>query len=78
MRDEKKNAWKLVRTVTHLSEREIITDAFSNSETNTQEIERVRISSNKICIREDLAKEEMVFSKESSSAVFEMGSVELV
>ena len=30
------------------------------------------------CIREDLAKEKMVFSKESSRAVFEMGNVELI
>ena len=63
---------------THLSEQEVITDAFSNNEANTQEIERVRIGSNKICIREYLAKEKMVFSKGSSRAVFEMGNVGLV
>ena len=51
---------------------------FSNNEANTQEIERVQIGSNKICIREDLAKEKMVFSKESSRAIFEMGNVELI
>ena len=33
---------------------------------------------NKICIREDLAKEKMVLSKDSSHAVFEMGNVELI
>ena len=45
------------------------------TETNTIAIERVKIGSNKICIREDLAKEHMMFSKESSQAVFEMGNV---
>ena len=63
---------------THLSEQEVITDAFSNTEANTQEIERMKIGSDKICIREDLAEEKMVFSKESSRAVFEMGNVELI
>ena len=68
-----------VRTVskvhvgTHLSEQEVITDAFSN-DANTQEIERVKSGSNKICFREDQAKEMMVFSEESSRAVFEMGN----
>ena len=75
---------KLVRIVskvdvdTHLSEQEAITDAFSNNEANTQEIERVKNGSNKICIREDPAEEKMVFSKESSRAVFEMGNVEQI
>ena len=63
---------------THLSEQEVITDAPSNNEANTQEIERVKIGSNTICILEDLAKEKMVFNKESSRAVFEMGNVELI
>ena len=72
---------KPVRTVskvdvsTHLSEQEVITDSFSKNEANSQEIERVKIGSNKNCIREDLAKEKMVLSKESSRAVFEMGNV---
>ena len=57
---------------THLSEKGVITDAFSNNEANTQDIERVKIGPNNICIREDLAKEKMVFSKESSRAIFEM------
>ena len=47
---------------TQLSEQEVITDAFSNNEADTQEIERVKIGSNKICIREDLAKEKVVFT----------------
>ena len=63
---------------THVSEHEVITVAFSNNEANTQDIERVKIGSNKICIREDLATDMMVFSKESSRAVFEMGNVELI
>ena len=57
----------------HLSEQEVITDAFSNNEEDTQEIERVKIVSNKICIHDDLAKENMVFSKESRSAVVVIG-----
>ena len=75
---------KLVRATceadvgTHLSEKEVITDAFSNNEGNTQDIGRVNIGSNEICIREDPAKEEMVFSKESCRAIFEMGDVELI
>ena len=47
-------------------------------DTNTEDIERIKIGSNKVCIREDLAKEKMVFSKESSQAIFEMGNVELM
>ena len=91
VRDETKNATgveiasrKLVRTVSkvdvaaHLSELEVIRDVLSNNEANTQELERVKIGSNKICFREDLAKEKMVFSKESSRAVFEMGNVKLI
>ena len=63
---------------THLSEQAVITDAFSNNEANTQEIERAKIGSKNICIRDDQAKEKMVYSKESSRAVFEMGNVELI
>ena len=49
---------------THLSEQEVITDAFSKNETNTQEKPNEgKIGSHKICIREDLAKENMVFSQ---------------
>ena len=40
--------------------------------------ERMKFGSHKICIREDLAKEKMVFSQESSQAIFEMGDVELI
>ena len=62
----------------HLTEKEALTDAFSNNEASTQEIERIKIGSNRNCIREDLAKVEMVLSKESSRAIFEMGNVELI
>ena len=55
---------------THLSEQEVITCVFSNNEVDTQEIERVKIGWNIICIREDLAKVKIVFSKESSCAIF--------
>ena len=75
------NSMRTVSTVdvgTHLSEQEVITDAFSNNEANAQGIERVKIGSNKICVREDLATDKMVFSKESRRAVFELGSVGLI
>ena len=51
---------------------------FSHNEANTQEIERGKNGSNKFCIHEDPAKEKMVFSKESSRAVFEMDNVDLI
>ena len=38
---------------THLSGQEVAADALLKNEANTQEIERVKIGSNKICIRED-------------------------
>ena len=37
-----------------------------------------KIGSNKIRIREDLAKEKIVFNQESSQAIFEMGNVQLL
>ena len=91
MRDDTKHATKVeiasakpvratseVDVGTHLSEQEVITDAFSNNEANTQDIERLKICSNKICIREDLAEEKMVFTRESSRDTLEMGNVELI
>ena len=54
---------------THLTEREALADAFSNTDSNTQEIERIKIGSNKYVIREDLAKEKMVFSKGSQQRI---------
>ena len=61
-----------------LSGQEVITDALLKNDANTQEIERVKIGSNKICIREDPAKDNMMFSEETSRAIFEMGNVELI
>ena len=57
---------------THLTLKEELTD------TNTKAIERIKIGSNKICIQEDLANEKMMFSTESSQAIFNMGHVELI
>ena len=56
---------------THLTVKEELTD------TKKKAIERIKIGSNKICIQEDLAKEKMVFSKESRQAIFNMGNVGL-
>ena len=91
MRDETKNAPEVematgntertaskVHVGAHLSEQEVVTDAVLKNEANTQEIQRVKIGSNNICIREDLAKDKMVFSEKSGRAVFKMGSVELI
>ena len=63
MRDDTKHATEVERAFrklvhatseadaeTHLTEKEVLTDAFSNNEANTQEVERVQIGSNKICI----------------------------
>ena len=41
-------------------------------------MERIKIGSNKICIRNDLAKKNMTFSQESCQAILEMGNVELI
>ena len=68
---------------THLGDKEVSTDALVKteavkelSETNTKAIERIKTGSNKICVREDLAKEIMMLSQESSQGIFEMGNVE--
>ena len=63
---------------THLDGREVNTDVFPDDGANNQIIARIKIGSHKICMREDLAKEKMVFSQESSQAIFEMGNVELI
>ena len=71
---------------THLGGKEVSTNALLKNETmkeeitetNTKVVERIRSRSNKICVREDLAKEKMMFSEESSQAIFEMGNVELI
>ena len=56
---------------THLTGKQGLTD------TNTKKIEKIKTGSNKICIREDLAKDKMVFSKETRHTISEMGNVEL-
>ena len=71
---------------THLGDKEVSTNALLENEavkeeltdTNTKASESVTTGSNKICVREDLAKEKMVFNQESSQAIFEMGNVELI
>ena len=63
---------------THLSGQEVATDALLKNEAKTQEIERVTIGSNKICIRENPAQDKMLFSEESSRAIFEMDNAELI
>ena len=64
---------------THLSEKKKSSQMHSRTTRRiTQDVERVKIGSHKICIREDLAKEKMVFSEESSRAIFEMGNLELI
>ena len=45
---------------------------------NTEVMERINIGSNKMCVRSDLAKKNMMFSQESCQAIFEMGYVELI
>ena len=47
-------------------------------EANTEVMERINIGSNKICIRSDLTKKNMMFSQESCQAIVEMGNVELI
>ena len=82
---------KLGQTTSHMEtdaflKQEVITNTLSQAEAvkeeiaekNTEVIERIRIGSNKICVREDLAKENMMFSQESNHAIFEMGNVELI
>ena len=62
-------------STTALLEREAVKEIIA--ETKTKAIERIKIASNKICIREDLAKENMMFSQEYSQVIFGMGNVEL-
>ena len=71
---------------TRLGDKEVSTDALLKSEavkeeiteTNTKATERIKSGSNQICIREDLVKEKIMFSRESCPAIFEMGNVELI
>ena len=45
---------------------------------NNQHVNKVKAGSNKISIRNDLAKDGMIFSEESRRAICEMGHVELI
>ena len=82
----RKQSTSLTDVDSHLSDEDVSTDAFLKNEAlqeeltdmNTKIIERIKVGSKKICIREDLAKDKMVFSQQSSHAIFEMGNVELV
>ena len=63
--------------------RDHITDTISQTEAvkeeaNTEPIDKIKRSSNKICIRNDLAKKNMMFSPESCQAIVDMGNVELI
>ena len=69
-----------------LLEKEDITHAFSQAEAgkeeiaeaNTEVIERIKMGSDKICIRNDMTKKNVMFNQDSFQAIFEMGSVELI
>ena len=43
-----------------------------------QQVTKIKAGSNKISIRNDLANDGMIFSEESSRAIYEMGNVELI
>ena len=46
-------------------------------EANKEAIDKIKMGSNKICIRNDLAKKNMMFSPESCQTIMDMGNVEL-
>ena len=74
------NSWRNASKVdvgTDLKVQEVAQNALGQDEANTQEFNWEKIGSNKISIRNDLAKDKMIFSEESSRAFFEMGNVEL-
>ena len=63
--------------------KEDITDMVSQIEAvlqvaNTEVMERMKIGSNKICLRNDLSKKNRMFSQESCQAIIEMGNVEQI
>ena len=79
------NSWQVASKVdvdTDLRVQGVAQDEILQDEANMQEINqqvnRVKAGSNKISIRNDSAKEGMIFSGESSSAIYEIGSVELI
>ena len=45
-------------------------------EANTEASNKIKIDSNKICVRKDLAKKNMMFSPESCQTIMDMGNVE--
>ena len=58
--------------------KEDITDMVSQiealkEEANTEVMERIKFGLNKVCIRNDLAKKNMMFSQESCQAIFGIG-----
>ena len=60
-----------------VSQDAILQDETKMREIN-QQVNRVKAESNKISIRNDLAKDGMIFSEESSRAIYEMGNVDLI
>ena len=72
MRDDTKHVMEVERAC-----RKLVLATSEAEGTDTKEFERITISSNKICIPKDLAKEKMVFSEETSHAISEMSNVEL-
>ena len=47
-------------------------------ETNTEVINKIRMDSNKVCIRNDLAKMNVIFSEESCQTVIDMRNAEFI
>ena len=75
------NSWRTTSKVDvdlDLKVQEVAQNALGQDEANTQETNRVNMGPNKISIRNYLAKDDMIFSEESSRAIFEMGNVELI
>ena len=63
-------------------EKEDVTDTFSQveavkEEASTEVMERIKTGSNKICIRNYLAKKSVMFGQKSCRTIIEMGNVEL-
>ena len=62
----------------HKKLRKYMINHIGNAKRTPKRSNESKLVRTKICIREDQAKEKMVFSKESSRATFEMGNVELI
>ena len=52
-----------------LNIQEVALDTILQEEANTQEINKIKTGSNKVSIRNDLTKDEMIFSEDSSRNV---------